>query len=714
MITYDVDAEGIATLSWDLPGRRVNVMNRESLAAFAAAVERALADESVRGVIVTSAKTDFIAGADLEAFADLGNAAEIMGMVTAAQGTLRRLETGGKPVVAAINGTALGGGCEIALACHYRVAARRDDMRIGLPEVTLGLLPGAGGTQRLPRMLGARAALPLLLEGKRLRPEDAFAAGLVDALAAPEDLLPAARRWLHDAPTAVKPWDKRGFKLPGGTVQSPQGYEIFVAGNAMTHAKTRGNYPAALAILSCVYEGLQVPIDVGLRIEARYFTGLLRSPEARGMIRTLFFSRTQANRLDARPKDVPAAALHRVGVLGAGMMGAGIAYVSALAGLDVVLLDVTRERAEAGKAKSAVLLDAQVKRGRHDAAFRETTLARIRPTVDYADLAGVDLVIEAVIEDRAVKAEVTAQAEAVIGADAIFASNTSTLPITGLAASARRPENFIGMHFFSPVHRMPLVEIIPGAATSPRCLAKALDVAKRLGKTPIIVGDGRGFFTSRVFATYLMEGFALLAEGVAPALIENAGRLAGMPLGPLALADEVSLALNHHILAQTRADLGDAYAAGPGDAVIATMVETLGRAGKAAGRGFYEYPAGGRKRLWPDLGRHFPCVDSQPEVAAIQRRLLHIQAVETARCIADGVITDPRDADLGSVLGWGFAPFTGGVVSYMDGIGVGEFVDQCAALAQRHGPRFAPPEPLRRMAKDGRSFYHAARFHEPA
>jgi 3-hydroxyacyl-CoA dehydrogenase/enoyl-CoA hydratase/3-hydroxybutyryl-CoA epimerase len=711
MIDYQLDADGVATIAWNMVDRSMNVLNEESVGRFAEAAERAIKDPAVKGVIITSKKRDFLAGADLTQPGKASDAATLMARSTRFQALLRGIEKSGKPFCAAINGTALGGGYEIALACHYRIAADDPKIQIGLPEVTIGLLPGAGGTQRLPRMIGVRNALPLLLEGRKLDPQKALAAGLVDKVVPADQLLAAAKQWLltEGPQNTVKPWDKKGFKIPGGEVMSPAVRETFVAGNALLHEKTYGNYPAPRNIASCVYEGLIVDFDTGLKIESRYFVNCALSTEARNMIRSLFFSIGEANKLASRPKEVPEQAYRRIGVLGAGMMGGGIAYVSAVAGLEVVLLDTTTEAAEKGKGYSRGLLEKRVQQKRMGEAERDAVLARIHPTTSFDDLRGCELVIEAVFENREIKADVTRKAEAVLADNAIFASNTSTLPITGLAEASVRPENFIGLHFFSPVDRMPLVEIIRGRKTSDQCLARAMDYVKRIGKTPITVNDSRGFYTSRVFGTYVSEGLTLLAEGVNPALIDNAGRMAGMPVGPLALADEVSIDLMHKVRKQTRLDLGKDYKGNPkSEAVIELMVEKLGRIGKKAGKGFYDYPGdGGRKRLWPGLAEHFRPAAEQPDVAEVKKRLLYVQSVETARCLEEKVVLDPRDADVGSILGWGFPPFLGGTVSQIHSIGIERFVAECDRLAQKHGERFAPPKLLRDMAARAEAFYPA-------
>lgn len=710
MIDITIDADGIATLSWNQPGRAQNVLNGETCAAFFTAIDQVVADASVKGILITSAKPDFIAGGDLEWLQASDDAATLFDRTCELHRALRKLETCGKPVAAALPGSTLGGGLEIALACHYRVAADNARARFGLPEVTLGLLPGGGGTQRLPRLIGVQKALPMLLEGKRIKAAEALKLGIVDAVVNAGGEADAARTWLlghvqtEGQTRAQQPWDTKGYKVPGGGISSPAVQQIFTAANAMLRQKTYGNYPAAASILSCVYEGLITDLDTGLKTEARYFVQAVLSPEARAMIRTLFFSLNAANKLAARPADVPVRRYAKVGVLGAGMMGAGIAYVTAKAGLPVVLLDSTQEAAERGKDYSRKLVEKQVQRGRLHAEQAEALLARIKPTTRYADLDGAELVIEAVFEQRDIKADVTRQAEAVLSPDAIFASNTSTLPITGLAEASSRPGNFIGLHFFSPVDKMPLVEVIVGRQTSQTTLAQALDYVRTIGMTPIVVNDSRGFYTSRVFSTYVLEGLAMLAEGVAPALIENAGVQAGMPVGPLALIDEVSSELIHKVNQQTRADLGVAYIERPGEAVAERMV-ALGRIGRKAGQGFYDYPEGGKKTLWPGLATEYPKAATQPDVQTLVDRLVTVQAVETARCLDERVVTDPRDADVGALLGWGFPAFRGGPVSHIHRVGVGAFVALCDQLADKHGRRFTPPALLRDMAARQAAFY---------
>ncbi|MEQ8695188.1 MAG: 3-hydroxyacyl-CoA dehydrogenase NAD-binding domain-containing protein, partial [Bauldia litoralis] len=682
--------DGVAVLTWNIEGRPVNVMNEETVATFGAAVERALADATVKGVVVASAKDDFVAGADVEKFLEDRSLDEIIALSVTMMRITRAMETGGKPFCAAINGHALGGGFEIALGCHHRVAADNPKTRVGLPEVTLGLLPGAGGTQRMSRMLGIQKSLELLLEGRRLPVAAAHKAGLIDGVVEPEDLLAAAKNWVIDNPNARQPWDDKGFRVPGGAVQSPVGQQVFPAAAAMNRAKTWGNYPAPQAILSCVYEGLQVDIDTGLRIEAKYFANLLRDPRTKAMIKTTFFDMAAARKLKSRPEGVEKAKFSRIGILGAGMMGAGIAYVSARAGMDVVLLDETREKAQAGKARYKAQVEAQIGKGRLSADAGTALLDRIKPTEIVADLAGCDLVIEAVFEDRELKATVTRKAADAAGSAALIASNTSTLPITGLAEAVDRPEDFIGLHFFSPVERMPMVEIILGEKTDAPALARAMDYVQAIGMTPIVVRDSRGFFTSRVFASYVMEGMTLLQEGVKPALIENAAKLGGMPVGPLEVTDATSLSLLWDVRRQWKLDRGHKFEPHPADTVLEFMVETMDRPGRRAARGFYDYPAEGPKRLWHGLAEHFPLAEAQPDAETVTRRLMHIQAVEALRCAREGIV-GPTDANIGSILGWGFPAITGGVISYVGLKGSDTFAEECRDLASRYGDRFSPP-----------------------
>jgi 3-hydroxyacyl-CoA dehydrogenase/enoyl-CoA hydratase/3-hydroxybutyryl-CoA epimerase len=703
------DDHGIVTLTWDMPDRSQNVFNEGSLSEFQAALLAAATDESVSGIIVASAKKAFIAGADLDTVHELafGNqtAEEMNESVGVLSTVLREMETCGKPVVAALEGTALGGGFELALACHHRIVADDSSTKLGLPEATLGLLPGAGGTQRVPRMIGVQPSLPLLLEGKQLRPDKALSLGLVDAVVPVGEVLDAARDWILENPAAhTQPWDKKGFVVPGGGLEAPMTLQVLMVSNAMLAAKTHGNYPAGKAILSCIYEGLRTSLDAGLLVEKRYFLKLLLDPTAGAMIRTLFMSIGDANKLIRRPEGVEKREFKKIGVVGSGLMGAGIALVGAKKGIRMVVLDLTLEKAEGARTYAAGRLDRAIARGRSTEEKKADILSRIDVTDSYSDLEGADLIVEAVFEDRDIKANVTKQADAVLDDRAVLASNTSTLPITGLAEASPRPENFIGLHFFSPVDRMALVEVIKAEQTSERTLAWALDAVQALGKTPIVVNDSRGFYTSRVFGTYITEGAIMLLDGVKPALIENAGAMSGMPMPPLALADEVGLGLMYQVGVQTRKDLGDAAPENPSQGVLEVLVADHDRTGKRCGKGFYDHEDKS-KSLWGDLGGHFPVADNQPDAAALIERFLFVQAIETARCMDEGVVENPEDCDVGAILGWGYAPYTGGPMSYIDRIGVAAFVARADELAAIHGPRFEPPQLLRDMAAEGRSFY---------
>jgi 3-hydroxyacyl-CoA dehydrogenase / enoyl-CoA hydratase / 3-hydroxybutyryl-CoA epimerase len=719
--TLDIDGEGIALVTWNAPGRTMNVIDVTAMTELSAIVEELATDGAVKGVVITSGKDTFCAGADLtmlealsrtfkELVASLGEETAMLRFFEESRKwslLCRRIETSGKPWVAAINGTAVGGGFELTLACHHRIAADNAKTRLGLPEVKVGLFPGAGGTQRISRMLPPQDALQFLLKGDQLALNRAKAMKLVDAVVPAGDLIKAAKEWIKTGPTAKAPWDVDGFKLPGGPVYSKAGMMVFPPANAIYRRETYDNYPAARAIMQVVYEGLQLPMDQALRVESRWFAKILRSPEAAAMIRTLFVSMGELNKGARRPANIPVKALKKIGVLGAGFMGGGIAYVSALAGLDVVLIDKDPETAEKGKAHSQKLMTEQVNRGRATTAERDTVLARITPSADYVALKDCDLVVEAVFEDRKVKEEVISRTQNVIGDQAIFGSNTSTLPITSLAAAFKDHARFIGIHFFSPVERMMLVEIIMGKETGDAALATALDFVRTIRKTPIVVNDSRGFYTSRVVGTYIREGHLMLTEGVPAAMIENVGRMAGMPVGPLSLNDEVAVDLAWKILKATEADLG-AKAIDPRQkALLEDMVEKRGRYGRKNGKGFYDYPQNAPKRLWPGLADLQP-VKLDPDtidIATLEQRLLAIQALESARCVEEDVVTDVREADVGSILGFGFAPFTGGTISYIDGMGIKAFVDLCNGFAKTCGDRFQPCKLLLDMAKKGDTFY---------
>lgn len=709
-LSLTVGADGIALVTIDVQGRPMNVLTPEFGAELREAISRITTDGAIKGAIVTSAKADFMAGADLKwilgSVSAIHTPADAWGFAWPLNELFRKLETCGKPCVAAINGTALGGGLELALACHHRVAADNPATRIGLPEVLVGLLPGAGGTQRLPRMIGVRDALQLIVEGTHLGVAEAAARRIVDRVVPAEQLIDAAREYILNGGKASNPWDEKSFKVPGGAGgMHPGAAQTFMGGTALVSKRTLQNYPAPKAILSAVYEGTQVPIDTGLKIESRYLATLLLNPVARNMIRTLFVNKGAAEKGAGRPAGVPKSEVKTLAMLGAGMMGAGIAYISARAGITVKLLDAALDKAAQGKAYSEKLLAKDIERGRTTPEKAAALLARIQPTTDYADLKDCDFVVEAVFEDRAIKADVTRRTEAVLPSTAVFASNTSTLPITGLATAFSRPADFIGVHFFSPAEKMPLVEIIKGKETSPATLARALDYVIQMKKTPIVVNDGRGFYTSRVFGTFTNEGMTLLGEGVKPALIENAAKLAGMPVGPLAVLDEVTIELAYHVTKQAERDLGTAYVPPSGWPVMRRMFEDLERLGKRYGQGFYDYPANAKKHLWPGLAEHFPLADRQPDVEEVKTRLLYIQALETVRCFEEGVLENPIDADLGSILGWGFPAWTGGTLSFVDTVGVAAFVRECERLAAAYGPRFAPSAALQARAAQGKSFY---------
>jgi 3-hydroxyacyl-CoA dehydrogenase / enoyl-CoA hydratase / 3-hydroxybutyryl-CoA epimerase len=716
-ISYAVDADGIATLAIDQPGKSMNVIGPEFIDELEAAIGRAAADAAVKGIIVTSGKPSFVAGADLIGMGALlaqartAPAAEALAASSRLSVVLRKLETCGKPVACAINGTALGGGFEIALACHYRVAASGEDIKIGQPEVQVGLLPGAGGTQRIPRLIGIMPSLPILLEGKPMSPAKAKANGLIHEVVPAGELLAAAKKWLTSPQAkSVQPWDERSFKVPGGAgAMHPQAAQVFMAANAMTRDKTYGNYPAAQAILSSVYEGTQEPIDLGLKIESKYFLALLRGDVAPNMIRTLFVNKGKADKLARRPQGVPKARFKKIGMMGAGMMGAAIAYVAASNGIEVVLIDRDQAAADKGKAYARSLVEKAVTRRKMAEAEGLAILDRIHPATDFAALADADYVIEAVFEDRAIKADVTKRVEAVIRPGVVFGSNTSTLPITGLAEASARPDKFIGIHFFSPAEKMPLVEIIRGKETSDEALAITLDLVQAFRKTPIVVNDGRGFFTSRFCGCYIMEGEIMLAEGLPAALIENAGKLAGMPVGPLSLADETAIDLGWKIHKAAEADLGDAYKPSAAVWVMETMYVKNGRAGRKNGKGFYDYPEKGQKTLWSGLADLYPPKPEfdWPSIDELKKRLLYAQALDAARCMEEGVLTDPEDGDVGGIFGLGFAPYSGGPLSLIDMAGVAKFVAECDALARKYGDRFSPPKLLRDMAAKGETFYKA-------
>lgn len=710
-IRYEKGLDQIVVLTIDIPGQSANTMNAVYRDAMAACVARLIAEkDAIAGVIITSAKNTFFAGGDFNELIKVGKpqAKAFYTMVLHLKEQLRTLETLGKPVVAAINGSALGGGWEICLACHHRVALDDPSVQLGLPEVTLGLLPGGGGVVRMVRMLGIEQALPYLLEGKKITPQQALQAGLIDELAKDRDgLLGKARDWILANPTAVQRWDVKGYQIPGGTPSNPKVTQMLAIAPSILRSKTQGCLPAPEKILCAAVEGAQVDFDTAHLIETRYFTELTTGQVAKNLIGTFWFQLNEINAGGSRPQGFAPYATQKVGVLGAGMMGAGIAFVSASAGIDVVLKDINLAAAEKGKAHSAMLLDQQVARGQLSQAQRKAILARIHTTESDADLAGCDLIIEAVFEDRELKAKVALAAQKVVRPKAVIASNTSTLPISGLASAVPDPTKFIGLHFFSPVEKMPLVEIIKGAQTSDETLARGFDYVLQISKTPIVVNDSRGFFTSRVFGTFTNEGIAMLGEGVSAPLIETEARKAGMPIGPLAISDEVSLSLMSHIRQQTAKDLqaeGKRLTEHPAFAVIDLLLNEYKRPGKAAGGGFYEYPDGGQKHLWPGLKTRFEKADGQIAPKDVRDRLLFVQAIETVRCLEEGVLTSTADANVGSVFGIGFAAWTGGALQFINQYGVQDFIARAQYLAGQYGERFNPPALLLEKAANGQMF----------
>ncbi len=709
-IQYEIGPDQIVTLTLDMPGQQANTMNAAYRQSMGETLQRLQADkENVVGVIIRSAKKTFLTGGDLNELigVDKSRVQWFYQMTMDLKAQLRALETFGKPVVAAINGAALGGGWELCLACHQRIAIDEKHVRLGLPEVTLGLLPGGGGTVRLVRMLGLEKALPLLMEGRTFSVQQAFKAGLIDQLAGDaEELHARAREWILANPSPSKAWDQPGFQIPGGTPSHPKIAQMLAIAPSILRSKTQGCYPAPEKILAAAVEGAQVDFHTAEKIEARYFTELTTGQISKNMIGT-WFQLNELNAGESRPKAPPVYHMRKVGVVGAGMMGGGIAYVTALAGVDVVLKDINLATAQKGKDYSVRLLEKQVLSGRMSGEQRDAVLARIKPTGRDSDLEGCDLIIEAVFEDRGLKAQVSAAAEQVVVPYAVIASNTSTLPITGLATAVSRQERFIGMHFFSPVEKMRLVEIIKGARTNDMTLARAFDFVQQINKTPIVVNDARGFFASRVFATFTNEGIAMLGEGVSAVTIETEARKAGMPMGPLAVSDEVSLSLMSHIREQTRKDLaqqGESVPDHPACAVIDLLLNEYKRVGKAAGGGFYDYPDGAPKRLWPELKARFEKPEAQIAAQEIRDRLMFIQAIETVRCVEEGVLRSTTDGNIGSLLGIGFPAWTGGALQFINQYGLKDFIARAQYLAEHYGDRFEPPALLLEKALNDKKF----------
>ncbi|MFC3169670.1 3-hydroxyacyl-CoA dehydrogenase NAD-binding domain-containing protein [Paracoccus fontiphilus] len=713
--TMRKNADGVAVITWDVPGKSMNVLSLEGASDLNALIDDALGDEAVKGIVITSGKKDFAAGMDLNVIAGMkqGGAQAVFDGIMSLHHVLRKIERagmdpktqkGGKPIATALPGTALGIGLELPLATHRIFAADNPKAKIGLPEIMVGIFPGGGGTIRLSRKLGIMAAAPFLLEGKLSDPKKAKAAGLIDEVV--DDPLAAARQWVLGATDAdlIKPWDAKGYKMPGGDPYHPHGFMTFVGASAMVNGKTMGVYPAAKALLSVVYEGAQVPFDMALKVEARWFTNVLMNPSSTAMIRSLFINKEALEKGANRP-EAPDQSVRKVGILGAGMMGAGIAHVSAMAGIHVVLIDARQEAADKGKAYSEGLLDKAISRKKASEEKKAEVLGRITATTDYAALEGCDLIVEAVFEDPQVKAEVTKRAEAVIPSEAIFATNTSTLPISDLAKASARPDQFIGIHFFSPVDKMMLVEIIKGRETGPRAVAKALDFVRQIRKTPIVVNDARFFYANRCIIPYINEGIRMVAEGVNPILVENAAKMMGMPLGPLQLVDETSIDLGVKIAKATRAAMGDAYPDGAVDQVLFAMADE-GRLGRKSNAGFYAYGDDGKRHgLWDGLAARYPQSDDQPDLTTVQHRLMFAQTLEAVRAFEDGVLEDIREGDVGAILGWGFAPWTGGPFAWLDMLGAARAVEICERLTAEHGERFAAPRLLREMADSGQGFY---------
>lgn len=695
-IRYEL-ADGIAILTFDEPGSPVNTMCAQWQQDLGAAVQQVLKDrEAIRGIVLASAKSTFFAGADLKGTMRLQpqDAPAVFREIELVKKNFRTLETLGKPVVACLNGTALGGGWEVALVAHHRVAVDNPKIQFGLPEITLGLIPGASGITKMTRLLGLMGAQPYILESKLFAPREALELGLVQELVPDADALrPAALAWIAANPQAQQPWDARDYRMPGGTPSNPKIAGMLAVAPAVLKQKTRGLYPAPEAALAAMVEGAQVDFDTALRIESRYLAKLIVSPVAKNMINTFFFNMNAIKAGQSRPAGPARFRPQRVGILGAGMMGGGIAHAQASRGIATVLKDVSQDKAEAGKAYARKLTQARVDKGRMSPHDQAALLARITATEATQDLQGCELIIEAVYENRELKAKVTRDAEAQLAPGGVFASNTSTLPITGLAAASARPQKFVGIHFFSPVDKMKLVEIIRGRDTDDETVARAYDYVQALGKIPIVVNDARGFFTSRVFGTFVMEGAAMVGEGIPAAVVEQAGLQAGMPVGPLAVLDETALSLSVHVLDQTRADFraeGKTYIATPGELLVERMVKEFDRNGRAAGGGFYEYPQtqGARKFLWPQLVDLFGKPDATWNMPDLQDRLLYRQAVETARCLSEGVLTTVHDANIGSIFGIGFPGWTGGALQFIYGFGVDGFLRRADDLAAKYGAGF--------------------------
>ena len=719
--SYALDADGVGVITWDTQGKSMNVMNEQGFFDLEKLFDAALADEACKGIVITSGKEgSFAGGMDLNIIAKMKDMAAASGLSTEEalmqglmqmHGILRKIERagmdpktnkGGKPVACVMPGTALGIGFEIPLSCHRTFAANNPKAKIGLPEIMVGIFPGMGGTTRLVRKMGAMAASPFLLQGKLSDPKKAKAAGLIDEVS--DDPMADAKAWILSEPKIVKPWDEKGYKMPGGAPYHPAGFMTYVGASAMVNGNTQGVYPAAKAMMSAVYEGAMVPFDTAIKIEARWFTHVLMNPSSSAMIRSLFINKEALEKGANRPA-VADQTVKKVGVLGAGMMGAGIALVSAKAGIEVVLIDRDQEAADKGKAYVEAYADKGISRRKSTPEQKEAMLGLINATADLDALQGCDLIVEAVFEDVGVKAEMTKKVEAIVGDDCIFATNTSTLPITELAKASVRSEQFIGIHFFSPVEKMNLVEIIKGKETGDVAVAKALDYVRQIKKTPIVVNDERFFYANRCIIPYINEGIRMVKEGVTPALIENAAKMLGMPLGPLQLTDETSIDLGVKIAKATKAAVGDAYDNDDVDEVLFWMFDE-GRLGRKSSSGFYGYNEKGKRTgLWEGLAAKYPAAAEQPDLTEVQNRLIFAQVLEAVRALEEGVLEDIREGDVGAILGWGFAPWSGGPFSWLDIVGAPWAAETCDALTEKHGARFECPALLREMAEKNQEFY---------
>jgi 3-hydroxyacyl-CoA dehydrogenase / enoyl-CoA hydratase / 3-hydroxybutyryl-CoA epimerase len=710
-IRYEL-ADGIATLTFDEPGSPVNTMCTQWQADLTEATAQVLKDRNqIQGIVLASAKTTFFAGADLKSLmrSKPSDAVAVFNEIEQMKRNFRALETMGKPVVSCINGAALGGGWEVALIGHHRIAVDNPKIQLGLPEITLGLIPGASGITKMTRLLGLLGAQPYILESKLFNPKQALDLGLVHELVADASELRArALAWIAAHPVSTQPWDDKAYKIPGGTPSNPKIAGALTVAPAMLKKTTRGLYPAPEAALAAMVEGAQVDFDTALRIESRYLARIAVDPVAKNMVNTFFFNMNAIKSGQSRPGDAPRYKPQKVGILGAGMMGAGIAYAQASRGIATVLKDVSLENAEKGKTYSATLTQKRVDKGQMSAEKQQAMLGLITPTASAADLKGCDLIIEAVFEQRELKALVTQEAEPMLAEGGFFASNTSTLPISGLAKASRAPEKFVGIHFFSPVDKMKLVEIIRGQQTDDETVARAYDYVQALGKLPIVVNDSRGFYTSRTFGTFVMEGAAMVGEGIPAPVIENAAMQAGMPVGPLAVLDETALSLSVHVLEQTRLDVqqeGGQYVATPGETLVEHMVKQHGRSGRAAGGGFYDYPQGQKKVLWPELKRLYEKADASWDLQDVKDRILYRQAVETARCLSEGVLTSVHDGNIGSIFGIGFPAWTGGALQFIYSMGVDAFEQRCAELATRFGTGFVLTDAVKATLRQHQPMY---------